>query len=77
MKKETIKILLETMCEYPNVRITQIFAKEDIEWIRVKYIPDTQILELTFLETENVECYDAIPEAVKVISEALSFPPLH
>ncbi|WP_142828493.1 hypothetical protein [Planococcus soli] len=70
MNKENIQMLLETICQYNTVRITQIFAKDDTEWIRVKCIPDTHMLEMTYLQTETVECYESVKEAVEVISKS-------
>lgn len=71
MKKEHIQTLLETICQYNNVRITQIFSKDDTEGLLVKCIPDTQVLELTYLQTGTVEHYESIKEAVEVIYNSL------
>lgn len=71
MRKEYIQVLLETTCQYNNVRITQTFFKDDTEWLLVKCIPDSQILELTYVLTETVEHYESIKEAVEVIYHSL------
>lgn len=71
MKKESIQTLLETICEYNNVRITQTFAKDSTDWILVKCVPNTRILELTYLETGTVQQYESVTEATKVIYQSL------
>lgn len=71
MKKESIQTLLETICEYNNVRITQTFAKDSIDWILVKCVPNTRILELTYLETGTVQQYESVTEATEVIYQSL------
>lgn len=67
MKKENIQVLLDTICQYNNVRITQTFSKDKADWILVKCISDTHTLELTYLQADTVECYESIEEAVDVI----------
>lgn len=71
MKKESIQNLLETICEYNNVRITQTFTKESVDHILVKCVPNTQILELTYLHTGAIEQYQSVTEAADVIHQAL------
>lgn len=71
MKKESIRALLETICEYNNVRITQTFTKENVDQILVKCVPNTQILELTYLHTGTIEQYLSVIEAAEVIHQAL------
>lgn len=68
---ESIKSLLITICQYNTVRITQTFTKEDMDWIRVKCVPNTSVLELTFLQTEAIRHFDDIDEAAKVIEKAI------
>ncbi|MCJ1907663.1 hypothetical protein [Planococcus ruber] len=71
MKKESIRSLLQTICEYNNVRITQTFTKENVDQILVKCVPNTQVLELTYLHTGTVEQYQSVTEAAEVIHQAL------
>ncbi|TWT25971.1 hypothetical protein [Planomicrobium sp. CPCC 101110] len=71
MTNESIKALLVTICQYNTVRITQTFSKDDMDWIRVRCLPGTSILELTYLQSENVETYDSVDEAAAVIEKAL------
>lgn len=67
MELEHIKELLDTVCEYNTVNITQIFSKDDIEWISVRCIPSTCTLEFTYLQEDKTELYDSVPEAANVI----------
>lgn len=71
MKKESIHALLETICEYNNVRITQTFAQDSVDRILVKCVPNTHILEMTYLETGIVEQYESVDEAAEVIFRSL------
>lgn len=71
MEKPHIQVLLKTICQYNNVRITQTFTKDDTDWILVKCVPNSEVLELTYLQTGEVECYKSVEEAVKVIYDAL------
>lgn len=71
MNKEHIQVLLETICQYNDVRITQTFAKDDIDWILVKCVPHTETLELTYLQTGIAERYESIQKAVEVIYDSL------
>lgn len=71
MKKESIHTLLETICEYNNVRIAQTFAKDSIDRILVICVPDTRVLELTYLETGAIEQYATTTEAAEVVYQTL------
>ncbi|WP_156889844.1 hypothetical protein [Planococcus lenghuensis] len=46
-----IKDLLVTISQYHTVNITQTFTKKGIDWMEVKCLPDTKVLELTYLQT--------------------------
>ncbi|QHJ69207.1 hypothetical protein [Planococcus halotolerans] len=67
MKINHISDLLSTISQYNNVRITQTFTSETKDLIIVRCIPNTTILELTFLETSTVVCYKTVEEAAGVI----------
>lgn len=67
MKIESIERLLETVCEYNTVKITQVFTREKIDWVSVRCVPATRTLELTYLDTGNIEFYTSIAEAAKAI----------
>lgn len=69
MEIESIERLLETVCKYNTVKITQVFTREKIEIVSVRCVPGTRTLELTHLETGNIEFYTSIAEAAKAIEE--------
>lgn len=72
MKINHIHDLLNTICQYNNVRITQTFTLENKDLIIVCCIPNTMTLELTFLETATVERYNSVEEAATVIDSRLN-----
>ncbi|RLQ91211.1 hypothetical protein [Planomicrobium sp. Y74] len=72
MKINHISDLLSTICQYNNVRITQTFTLETQDLIIARCVPNTTILELTFLETSTVEHYTTIEEAAVVIDLQLN-----
>lgn len=67
MKLESIEALLSTVCEYNTVRITQVFTRDEVDWISVRCLPSTCTLELTYLQEQRTELYDSVPEAAIVI----------
>ena len=67
MKLQSIEILLETVCKFNFVKITQVFTKQDVDWVSVRCVPNTNTLELTYLDTGNIEFYTSIAEAAKAI----------
>lgn len=67
MKLNLINDLLSTIRQYNNVRITQTFTLNDQDSIIARCVPNTSVLELTFLETSKVERYNSIEEAAAVI----------
>ncbi|TWT09285.1 hypothetical protein [Planomicrobium sp. CPCC 101079] len=71
MTNESIKALLVTICQYNTVRITQTFSRDDMDWIQVKCVPNTSVLELTYLENQTIEHYESIDEAADVIEKSL------
>lgn len=72
MKIKHISDLLSTISQYNNVRITQTFTSQTKDLIIVRCVPNTTILELTFLETSTVERYTTIEEAAVVIELRLT-----
>lgn len=72
MKINHISDLLSTICQYNNVRITQTFTFENKDLIIARCVPNTTVLELTFLETSVVERYSTIEEAAVVIDLQLN-----
>lgn len=59
--------LLNTICQYNSVRITQTFTLDNEDLILASCVPDTTILELTFLKTSKVESFNTVEEAAAVI----------
>lgn len=72
MKKEDIQALLNTICQYNDVQITQTFTKDYEDWISVKCVTGTKKLELTYLQTGNIEHYESAQKASEVIYKAVS-----
>lgn len=64
--------LLRTICQYNNVRITQTFTLDSKDLILASCVPNTTILELTFLETSKIESFNTIEEAAAVIDMHLN-----
>lgn len=72
MSFDNIHTLLTTVCEYNTVRIIQVFSKQDTDWIRVRCLPSTSTLELTFLDGSfRVLLLESVEEATQVIHQAL------
>ncbi|HSI67254.1 MAG TPA: hypothetical protein VK947_07550 [Planococcus sp. (in: firmicutes)] len=72
MKINHISELLSTICQYNNVRITQTFTLDSQDLILASCVPNTNTLELTFLETSEVEFFNTIEEAAAVIDMHLN-----
>lgn len=74
MEIESIKELLTTVRNFNTVNIDQVFSKDDTDWIRVRSVPSTSTLELTFLQDQRVEHYESIAEAADVIHMHINSP---
>lgn len=74
MKLQSIEILLETVCKFNFVKITQVFTKQDVDWVSVRCVPNTNTLELTYLITGKIELFTNTKEAAKVIDQQLQLP---
>lgn len=72
MKINHISQLLSTICQYNNVRITQTFTLEGQDIITARCVPNTTVLELSFLETDTIERFNSIEEAAAVVDMQLS-----
>lgn len=72
MKINHISQLLSTICQYNNVRITQTFTLEGKDIITARCVPNTTVLELSFLETGTIERFNSIEEAAAVVDMQLS-----
>ncbi|MFD1863518.1 hypothetical protein [Planococcus chinensis] len=71
MKLQSIEKLLETVCRFNYVKITQVFTRQDIDWVSVRCVPSTSTLELTYLTTGEVECFASVAEAAHAVHEQL------
>ncbi|PSL42049.1 hypothetical protein B0H99_101297 [Planomicrobium soli] len=71
MKYEHIKELLQTVSFYNTVNITQTFSKENQDYITVKSVKNTSILQMTFIQTGQIVFYKSIDQASKVIEHSL------
>lgn len=74
MKLESIENLLTTVCEYNTVKITQVFTRDDIDWISVRCIPSTRTLELTYIQEQRIELYESVHEAAKIVQQQITSP---
>lgn len=78
MKLQSIENLLETVCKFNFVKITQVFTKQEMDWVSVRCVPTTSTLELTYLNTGKVELFSNAKEAAKAIDQQLQLPsPIH
>lgn len=74
MKRDDIKEMLEIICQYNNVKITQTFTKENEDVITVQCVPNTPKLEVAYLQTGKVEYYESKQDALEVIYRVISSP---
>lgn len=72
MELKNIKELLITVSQYHTVTITQTFSKTGEDWISVRCMPETKVLELTYLQTQTVEHHISIDEAANVIARQIN-----
>ena len=67
MSKERLILLLEILCKFSNVHIEHTFGTNDQPLITVKCIKHTQIIEITYLETQTIKLFDNFEEAAEAI----------
>jgi hypothetical protein len=67
MSLESIKEILETVCFYNTVNITQTFIKAEQAVFTVICVKNTSTLEVKNLQTQRVEYFDSVEEAAVVI----------
>lgn len=75
MKLQSIENLLDTVCRFNFVKITQVFSKENMDWISVRCLPGTSMLELTYLNTGQIEYHISTIEAAKIIDKQITSSP--
>lgn len=54
MKYDSVKVFLETMCEYNTVKINQVFTAPDGQSLSVRCLPGTTTFEITNAGTQKV-----------------------
>lgn len=72
MNYNSLKIFLETMCEYNTVKIKQVFTTEDGQSLSVRCLPNTQTFEISNAITQEVIQYDSIENTTEYIISFLA-----
>jgi len=72
MEYSSIKVFLETMCEYNTVKINQVFTTEDGQSLSVRCLPNTNIFEITNAVSEEVIRKDSIENTAEYIISFLA-----
>ncbi len=72
MKYSSVKIFLDTMCEYNTVRINQVFTTEDGQSLSVRCLPNTKTFEITNAVTQEVIQNDSIENTAEYIISFLA-----
>ncbi|PSL36188.1 hypothetical protein B0H99_1079 [Planomicrobium soli] len=67
MKIESIKLFLETICEYNNSRITQTFVSDEERVLSVRCLPGTRTFEISEPAAEKVWHNDSIENTAAFI----------
>lgn len=67
MLKESLKVMLETICKYNTVEIKHTFSKNNQPFFTVRCLKGTRTLEITYLDTQVVEHYDNLEEVAEVM----------
>lgn len=72
MKFHSVKVLLETMCEYNTVKINHTFTTETGESLSVRCLPGTTTFEISQSSTNEVIQNDSIEETTGYIVSFLA-----
>ncbi|ETP68015.1 hypothetical protein AC739_17860 [Planococcus glaciei] len=72
MKYDSVKVFLETMCEYNTVKINQVFTAEDGQSLSVRCLPNTTTFEITHSFTQEIVQNDSTEETAQYIISFLS-----
>lgn len=67
MKFNSVKIFLETMCEYNTVKINQVFTKKDGQRLSVRCLPGTNTFEITDSNTKELIQIESLEKAADYI----------
>ena len=71
MTFESIKEILETVCFYNTVNITQTFSKGEEVLFTVVCVKNTSTLEVRNLQTQKVEYFDSVEKAATAIEKEI------
>lgn len=67
MKFNSVKVFLETMCEYNTVKINQVFTTEDGISLTVRCLPGTTTFEISNSHTQEVFQNESIEKTAEYI----------
>lgn len=63
----TVKLFLETMCEYNTTKISQVFSSEDGHSLSIRCLPGTTTFEITNSQTQEIIHNDSLDETAQYI----------
>lgn len=72
MSIESIVKMLETLCYYKDVEITHTFSRDELPLLKVCYVKNTETLQITFLQSQTVDCYEDVEEAASIIEKLIN-----
>ena len=72
MSKESLLNMLETLCKYNNVQIEHTFSNNNQPQISVKCVKDTQIIEITYLDSQTIKFFENLEEAAEEIQQIIN-----
>ncbi|TWT11959.1 hypothetical protein [Planomicrobium sp. CPCC 101079] len=71
MSLESIKEILETVCFYNTVNITQTFSKNEQALLTVVCLKNTSTLEVKNLQAQTVNYFESVEEAAVAIEKEI------
>ena len=72
MSFDHIKETLETLCYYKDVEITHTFSKDGQPLISVCCVKPTETIQITFVQSQNIEYYENVAEATSLIKKVIN-----
>lgn len=67
MEPNSIKTMLNTMCEYNTSNIRQVFSTEDGHSLSIRCLPGTMTFEITNSQTQELIQHDSLEETTTYI----------
>ena len=67
MSKESLIKMLETLCQYNNVKIIHTFSSNEQPVITVRCLEHTRTIEITNLKNNTVKLFDNIEESAEAL----------